>query len=257
MIIVPSDAKGLEVTRLLSVYGYDDAPQGHGHLTFKDVSVPASNLILGPGRGFEIMQGRMGPGRIHHAMRCVGFVSLLGRWKEKNIPRLIQSGQAERALEWMLARANDKRKQPFGKMLSEHGSMIETIARCRIEIDVARLLVLDAAAKIDEINAKGAMKEIAEAKVFVPQITCRVIDRAVQSFGAEGVSQDTPLAAMWAAARIVRIADGPDEVHLRQLGRNENKRAAGVQASHEMHRQIERRLLAEYARPKAQLPAKL
>lgn len=136
----------------------------------------------------------------------------------------------------MLSRANDARKQPFGKVLSEHGSMIEAIARCRIEIDTARLLVLDAAAKIDQSNAKGALKQIAEAKIFVPEMTCRVIDRAIQSFGAEGVSQDTPLASMWAAARIVRIADGPDEVHLRQLGRNENKRASSVQALLELQR---------------------
>ncbi|OAG43811.1 acyl-CoA dehydrogenase [Fonsecaea monophora] len=210
MIIVPADTPGIKVTRLLSVYGFDDAPLGHGHLTFNNVRVPASNMLLGEGRGFEIMQGRMGPGRIHHAMRCIGF--------------------AERALDWMLSRANDKNKQPFGKVLSEHGAMVENIARCRIEIDAARLVVLNAAAKIDQVKAKGAMKEIAEAKIFVPQVTCTVIDRAIQAFGAEGVSQDTPLAAMWAAARIVRIADGPDEVHLRQLGRNENKRAAAVQA---------------------------
>lgn len=166
-------------------------------------------------------------------------------------------GQAEKALDWMLARANDERKRPFGKVLIEHGSMIETIARCRIEIDTARLLVLDAAAKIDEIDAKGAMKEIAEAKIFVPQVACQVIDRAIQSFGAEGVSQDTPLAAMWASARIVRIADGPDEVHLRQLGRNENKRAKAVQSSLDMQRQIEQRLLTENPRQRDQLAAKL
>lgn len=256
MIIVPADAEGIKINKLLSVYGYNDAPQGHGHLTFDNVHVPASNMILGPGRGFEIMQGRMGPGRIHHAMRCIGYVSYVNDVDE----RLLKTNsevQAERALDWMLARANDERKRPFGKVLSEHGSMIETIARCRIDIDTARLLVLDAAAKIDEIDAKGAMKEIAEAKIYVPQIACQVIDRAIQSFGGEGVSQETPLAAMWAAARTVRIADGPDEVHLRQLGRNENKRAKAVQSSLEMQRQIEERLLKETPRPRDQLAAKL
>jgi acyl-CoA dehydrogenase len=146
----------------------------------------------------------------------------------------------------MLSRANDKNKQPFGKMLSEHGAMVENIARCRIEIDAARLVVLNAAAKIDQVNAKGAMKEIAEAKIFVPRITCTVIDRAIQAFGAEGVSQDTPLASMWAAARVVRIADGPDEVHLRQLGRNENKRAASVQALLDIQKGRTTRMLEMY-----------
>ncbi|KAI4165710.1 MAG: hypothetical protein LQ342_000652 [Letrouitia transgressa] len=204
VILVPAGTRGVTVQRVLSVYGYDDAPHGHAQIKFEDVRVPASNLVLGEGRGFEIIQGRLGPGRIHHAMRSIGA--------------------AERALEWMIARVNDVRKKTFGKALSEHGVLLEWIAKSRLEIDAARLIVLNAAIKIDESNAKGALKEIAEAKVLVPQMALTVIDRAVQSFGGAGVSQDTPLASMWAQIRTLRIADGPDEVHLQQMGKNENKR---------------------------------
>ncbi|KAK1778078.1 acyl-CoA dehydrogenase/oxidase [Copromyces sp. CBS 386.78] len=208
VIIVPSDAKGITVERMLSVYGYDDAPHGHGHITFYNVRVPAANLVLGEGRGFEIIQGRLGPGRIHHAMRTIGA--------------------AERALEWMLMRINDPKKTPFGKQLREHGVILEWVAKSRIEIDAARLIVLNAAIKMDEQGPKAALKEIAQAKVLVPQTALTVIDRAVQSFGGAGVSQDTPLANMWAQIRTLRLADGPDEVHLQQMGRNENKRGKAV-----------------------------
>ncbi|RKF60775.1 Acyl-CoA dehydrogenase family member 11 [Golovinomyces cichoracearum] len=204
VILVPSDTPGITVNRMLSVYGYDDAPHGHGHLTFTNVRVPATNLILGEGRGFEIIQGRLGPGRIHHAMRTIGA--------------------AERALEWMLLRINDPRKSTFGKQLKEHGVILEWVAKSRIEIDAARLVVLNAAVKIDQFGAKKAMKEIAEAKILVPNMALKVIDRAIQSFGGAGISQDTPLARMWAQIRTLRFADGPDEVHLHQLGRNENKK---------------------------------
>jgi acyl-CoA dehydrogenase len=189
---------------MLSVFGYDDAPHGHGHVIFDNVRVPASNMVLGEGRGFEIIQGRLGPGRIHHAMRSIG--------------------SAEKALEWFLARINDERKKPFGEMLNKHGIMLERVARARIEIDAARLSVLNAAIKIDETNAKGALKEIAEVKVLVPEINLKVIDWAIQAYGGAGVCQDTPLANMYAQGRTMRIVDGPDEVHLLQLGRNENKR---------------------------------
>lgn len=189
---------------MLSVMGFDDAPHGHGHVTFENVRVPASNMVLGEGRGFEIIQGRLGPGRIHHAMRSIG--------------------SAEKALEWMLARLNDERKKPFGDMLHKHGILLERVARARIEIDAARLAVLDAAIKIDETNAKGALKEIAEVKVMVPAVNLQVIDWAIQAYGGAGVSQDTPLAQMYSSGRTMRIVDGPDEVHLLQLGRNENKR---------------------------------
>lgn len=204
VIIVPHDIPGITIHRMLSVFGYDDAPHGHGHVTFKDVRVPASNMVLGEARGFEIIQGRLGPGRIHHAMRSIGA--------------------AEKALEWFLARINDERKKPFGEMLHKHGIMLDRVARSRIEIDAARLAVLNAAIKIDESDAKGALKEIAEVKVLVPQVNLTVIDRAIQAFGGAGVSQDTPLASMYANGRTMRIVDGPDEVHLLQLGKNENKR---------------------------------
>ncbi|KAK5098827.1 hypothetical protein LTS08_006205 [Lithohypha guttulata] len=206
MVLVPSDAKGLVCHRMLSVYGYDDAPHGHGHISFNNVRVPSSNLILGHGRGNEIMQGRLGPGRIHHAMRSIGA--------------------AEVALEWMIARLNDERKVPFGKPLREHGVLIEWVARSRLEIDAARLVVLNASVKIDAGDAKGALVEIAESKILVPKMALDVIDRAVQAHGAMGVCQDTPLASMWAHIRTLRIADGPDEVHLNQLGRRENRARA-------------------------------
>lgn len=211
MLLVPADAPGIIVHRMLSVYGYDDAPHGHGHLSFVNVKVPLDSMLLGEGRGNEIMQGRLGPGRIHHAMRAIGA--------------------AERALEWMINRLNDERKIPFGKPLREHGVLLEWVAKARIEIDASRLIVLNAAIKVDQKDAKFALKEIAEAKVKVPQVALEVIDRAIQVHGAMGVCQDTPLASMWAHLRTLRIADGPDEAHLQQLGKRENKqRAAEVTA---------------------------
>ena len=203
VILVPADTPGFTVHRMLSVYGYDDAPHGHGHVSFNNVRVPNENMVLGEGKGFEIIQGRLGPGRIHHAMRSIGA--------------------AERALEYMIARINDEGKKTFGEPLSKHGVLIEWIAKSRIEIDAARLIVLNAAIKIDQRDAKYALKEIAEAKVLVPNMALTVIDRAVQAHGAMGVCQDTPLANMWAQIRTLRIADGPDEVHLAQMGRRENK----------------------------------
>ena len=204
VIFVPADTPGITIHRMLSVYGFDDAPHGHGHITFNNVRLPLSAICLGEGRGFEVIQGRLGPGRIHHAMRSIGA--------------------AEKALEFFLARINDPRKKPFGKFLHEHGVMLERVARSRIEIDAARLQVLNAALMIDSKDAKFALKEIAEAKVLIPDMALKVIDRAVQAYGGAGVSQDTPLANMWAHGRTMRIVDGPDEVHLLQLGRNENKR---------------------------------
>ncbi|KAI9784981.1 MAG: hypothetical protein M1839_001177 [Geoglossum umbratile] len=216
VILVPAGTKGVTVKRMLSVYGYDDAPHGHAEITFENARVPVSNLVLGEGRGFEIIQGRLGPGRIHHCMRSLGA--------------------AERALEWMVARVNDPARTTFGKPLHEHGTILNWIATSRLEIDAARLLVLAAAHKIDTSDAKGALKEIAEAKIMVPQVTLSVIDRAVQSFGAAGVCQDTPLAEMWAHQRTLRIADGPDEVHLQQLGRNENKKGGALRGKIEEQR---------------------
>ncbi|KAI1106058.1 acyl-CoA dehydrogenase NM domain-like protein [Jackrogersella minutella] len=226
VILVPAGTTGITIHRMLNVYGYDDAPHGHGHISFKDVRVPASNLVLGEGRGFEIIQGRLGPGRIHHAMRSIGA--------------------AERALEWMLMRINDPKKTPFGKQLREHGVILEWVAKSRIEIDAARLIVLNAAVKMDDLGPKATLKEIAQAKVLVPQTALTVIDRAVQAFGGAGVSQDTPLASMWAQIRTLRLADGPDEVHLQQMGRNENKK--GKEVSQKIHGQNEKteQLLKQY-----------
>ncbi|KAK5732446.1 hypothetical protein LTR17_010502 [Elasticomyces elasticus] len=204
VVFVPYDTPGLTVKRMLSVYGFDVAPHGHGHILFDNVRVPISNICLGEGRGFEVIQGRLGPGRIHHAMRSIGA--------------------ADKALEYCLARMNDPRKRPFGKQLHEHGIMLERVAKARIDIDAARLQVLNAAITIDSKDAKSALKEIAEAKVLVPRVALEVIDMAIQAYGGAGVSQDTPLAEMWAHGRTMRIVDGPDEVHMVQLGRNENKR---------------------------------
>ncbi|KAK8221063.1 acyl-CoA dehydrogenase/oxidase [Phyllosticta capitalensis] len=210
VILVPANTPGITIHRMLSVMGYDDAPHGHGHISFENVRVPAANIVLGPGRGFEVIQGRLGPGRIHHAMRSIGA--------------------AERALEWFLARMNDPRKKPFGQLLSAHGIMLDRVARSRIDIDAARLSVLNAAVKMDLVGAKKALKEIAEVKVLVPATALRVIDAAIQAYGGAGVSQETPLAYMYALGRTMRIVDGPDEVHCLQLGRNENKRGAALKA---------------------------
>lgn len=232
VVLVPAGTAGITIHRMLKVYGYDDAPHGHGHITFKNVRVPAKNMVLGEGKGFEIIQGRLGPGRIHHAMRSIGA--------------------SERALDWMLMRVNDDRKKPFGKQLREHGVILEWIAKSRIEIDSARLIVLNAAIKMDELGPKKALKEIAEAKVLIPQTALTVIDRAVQSFGGAGVCQDTPLANMWAQIRTLRLADGPDEVHLQQMGRNENKRGKKVTEGIKWQQSRTEELMKKYGTSTAQ-----
>ncbi|KNB05695.1 acyl-CoA dehydrogenase [Fusarium oxysporum f. sp. lycopersici 4287] len=237
VVLVPAGTPGITIDRMLKVYGFDDAPHGHGHITFKNVRVPVSNLVLGEGRGFEIIQGRLGPGRIHHAMRSIGA--------------------AERALDWMLLRVNDESKKPFGKLLREHGVILEWIAKSRIEIDAARLIVLNAAIKMDDLGPKKALKEIAEAKVLIPQTALNVIDRAVQAYGGAGVSQDTPLAYMWAGIRTLRLADGPDEVHLQQLGRNENKRSAEATATIKRQRAKTEELLKQYGVERSQPGARI
>ncbi|MEQ1613695.1 MAG: acyl-CoA dehydrogenase family protein, partial [Hyphomicrobiaceae bacterium] len=199
MILVPSDASGVKVLRHLPVFGFDDAPHGHMEVELKDVRVPAANILLGEGRGFEIAQGRLGPGRIHHCMRLIG--------------------QAEMALEKMCRRATDR--TPFGRPLAEQGVTRERIAEARIMIDSTRLMTLNAAWKMDTVGNKVARKDIAMIKVLATNVACKVIDWAIQVHGGGGMSNDFGLALAYAHARALRFADGPDEVHRDQIARLE------------------------------------
>ncbi|KAJ2448759.1 hypothetical protein EV183_005275 [Coemansia sp. RSA 2336] len=199
IVVVPADAPGVKVVRPLTVFGYDDAPHGHCEVVFENVWVPRENLILGEGRGFEVIQGRLGPGRIHHCMRSLGM--------------------AERGLELMIQRVQSR--TTFGRQIAEHGVVLDYIAKSRMDLESARMLVLRAADMIDKVGAKNALKEIAMAKVVVPNVVLKILDRAIQMHGAAGVGQDTPLADFWAGMRTLRIADGPDEVHTRQIAQLE------------------------------------
>jgi acyl-CoA dehydrogenase len=212
MILVPLDAPGVKIERPLSIFGYDEAPHGHAEISFEDVRVPTENILWDEGKGFAIAQGRLGPGRIHHCMRQIGV--------------------AERALELMCERV--KGREAFGKPLAEQGVIMEWIADSRMEIEQARLLTLKAAHMMDTVGNKEARSEIAQIKVVAPNATLRVVDRAIQAFGGAGVSGDTPLAAFWAESRILRLADGPDEVHRASVAKLELKkeRRVGLEQSY-------------------------
>jgi acyl-CoA dehydrogenase len=212
MILVPLDTPGVTIERTLSVFGYDEAPHGHAEISFEDVRVPVENILWGEGKGFAIAQGRLGPGRIHHCMRQIGV--------------------AERALELMCDRV--KNREAFGKQLSEQGVIMEWIADSRMEIEQSRLLTLKAADMMDKVGNKEAKSEIAQIKVVAPNATLRVLDRAIQAFGGAGVSGDTPLAAFWAESRILRLADGPDEVHRAAVAKLELKKERAAVVTEEI-----------------------
>jgi acyl-CoA dehydrogenase len=201
-ILVPAGTKGVDVLRPMQVYGDDDAPHGHMHIRFENVRVPTENLILGRGRGFEVSQGRLGPGRIHHCMRAIG--------------------QSERALELLCRRSLSR--EAFGKQLAQLGANYDIIAECRMKIEMARLLCLKTAYMMDTVGHREASSWISQIKVIAPRIALEITDEAVQMHGAMGVTQDTPLAHMWTHLRTLRLADGPDAVHRRQVARAELRR---------------------------------
>lgn len=211
-LIVPSRTPGLTMKRNLTIMGYDWAPEGHGEFVYENVRVPKENIILGPGRAFEIAQGRLGPGRIHHCMRLIG--------------------QAERAYELALIRCIDPIKKPRGKLIGEFDSTIERIANMRLQLDAMRLVVLNAADTMDLHGNKAGKYAIAQSKILVPKVVEEIIDECMQIFGGQGLTQHTALPEMWTYARFVRVADGPDAAHRHQVGRDQMKTAAAVRERH-------------------------
>ncbi|KAH7018434.1 LOW QUALITY PROTEIN: acyl-CoA dehydrogenase family member 10 [Microdochium trichocladiopsis] len=204
-VIVPCDTPGITQVRNLTIMGYDWAPEGHGEYLYENVRVPKENIILDAGRAFEIAQGRLGPGRIHHCMRLIG--------------------QCERAYELALIRCNDPRKKPRGKLIGEFDSNIERVAQMRLEIDMLRLVVLNAADTMDLYGNKAGRRVIAQSKIIVPNVVCKIIDECMQIWGGQGLTQHTPLPELWTYSRFVRVADGPDAAHRHQVGREEMKTA--------------------------------
>jgi acyl-CoA dehydrogenase len=222
MVLVPANARGLKQIRNLTIMGEDHAPNGHGETIYENVRIPLENMILGEGRAFEIAQGRLGPGRIHHCMRLIG--------------------QCERAYELALIRCIDPRKRPRGKLIGEFDSNIEKIAQMRLEIDSAYLVVLNAADTMDTFSNKAGRYAIAQSKILVPVMAAKIIDECIQLFGGAGLTQATPLPSMWTYARYVRLADGPDAAHRHQVGRDELKTAAGFRDRHAKYAEISKDL---------------
>jgi acyl-CoA dehydrogenase len=225
-LVVPSHAPGLTMKRNLTIMGYDHAPEGHGEYVYKDVRVPVENIILGPGRAFEIAQGRLGPGRIHHCMRLIG--------------------QTERAYELALIRCIDPLKKPRGKLIGEFDSNIERIAQMRLQLDSMRLIVLNAADTMDLLGNKAGRYAIAQSKVLVPVMAAKIIDDCMQLYGGQGLTQHTALPEMWTYARFVRVADGPDAAHRHQVGRDQMKTAPAVKARHQAYQKKHQELCAKW-----------
>lgn len=213
MIVVPARSPGLTMKRNLTIMGYDHAPEGHGEYVYENVRVPASNIILGPGRAFEIAQGRLGPGRIHHCMRLIG--------------------QTERAYELALIRAIDERKKPRGKLIGQFDSNIERLASMRMDLDSMRLIVLNAADTMDIHGNKAGKYAIAQSKIMIPDMAAKIIDECMQIYGGQGLTQYTALPEMWTYARFVRLADGPDAAHRHQVGRDQLKTAPEFKKRHD------------------------
>jgi len=225
-LVVPSRTPGLTMKRNLTIMGYDHAPEGHGEYVYENVRVPKENIILGPGRAFEIAQGRLGPGRIHHCMRLIG--------------------QTERAYELALVRAIDPLKKPRGKLIAEFDSNIERIAQMRMEIDSMRLVVLNAADTMDIMGNKAGRYAIAQSKILVPVTAAKIIDECMQMYGGQGLTQHTVLPELWTYARFVRVADGPDSAHRHQVGRDAIKTAPGVRERHEKYTQRHKELCQKW-----------